>query len=179
MFVNRTLYIATALYFVCWVLGCALGLVWDLQIHTTYQANTSSETADYFLTIFSHPLYNILANNILYGIFIFIGSAASFGFVPAVSFVYNGFILGLIVKYAYITRVAIGAIAFNLLHSPIEILAFCMLGALGIISIKAIKLTFKNKSSFKIGKEFLWIFILSFVLIIIAAIIEYLSFEKS
>ena len=171
---KRALNIACAIYFTSWLIGLSIAfwwMAWETPIQT---GGDNNDPSSFFIKIFSHPFLNILSNNLIYGVIIFALAALSYGAIPALSFIYNGFILGTVIKGAFLSGIPTKLIVLNLLHAPIEIIAFCMLASTGFFLIKHFK-EISSEKGFPL-KFFVKILILSFSCILVAATIEYASY---
>lgn len=168
MFRNRRFCLVCTLFFAFWIIGGVLAVIIDIPLSNPSVEQAGDDAVDYFLKLFDHPLVNILANNFLYGLSIVAFGMLSYGAIPALGFIYNGFILGLMIKIAISSGVAFRSVLLNLLHAPVEIFAFCALAAMGLIFLR-------NHRTMTL-KEFCKSLIMPLLCIVVAAVIEYGSY---
>ena len=161
-----------------WIVGGLL--VWIIT-NGDDSASTSQGPSKLGMSLVSIPVLNIFLNNSLYLISIYTLGTFSFGIFTITSFVYNGLVVGLYVKKAiamgFSTQQVAGLLA---LHGPIEILAFLLGGAYTFANIDCLLRILKGNFDWKQLTNKLVedriALLLPFVLLAIAAPIEYLAY---
>lgn len=167
---DRFVSFAVIIYFLIWIIGVVLGYLFDIQI--TENAVNNRAVNDYFNLVFFHPLLNILFNNIIYGLCVLLMSLLSFGVIPLISFLHSGFIFGVIINYAVTQGIETQLIILNMIHSPIEVIAFCLIAVWSLKLLVQYKVFSRDEV---IRKRHLKKLLPLFGMIIIAALVEYAS----
>lgn len=127
----------------CWIAGSALSLNYSLILK-------SEGLANYHL-MYSRDIVGNLAtggmiflNNVLTGFILSVLGYFSFGFLSVMVSLYNGYIFGILIN-GFVSKYAIGSIYLVFLHAPTELLALCILGAMGLKGFGNINKLLVNK----------------------------------
>jgi hypothetical protein len=163
---------------VCWVAGLAIAFLIQLGPAAGNSGVDSNQALG--LSLSDHPLLNIWSNNLLYAVALLVLGFFSGGIYALATFIYNGFLLGLYIKKAMAMSVGKDKILHLLVyHSPLEVGAFLLLGALSFQGIYFYKKLLSG--TITLPQEHLparRAVLIPFALIMFAGIIEYLVILK-
>ncbi|TDS16019.1 stage II sporulation protein M [Sphingobacterium paludis] len=166
--------------FVAWIVGGILASI--ISLSGSVNAKTNMVITDLGIQLKLHPILNILINNYLYLTSIYVFGFLSFGIYTIASFIFNGFLLGLYVKKATAIGFSVGKLIVLLGgHGPLEITAFVLAGSLTLIRVDSI--SYFLQADFSVSKltvefkKLKQIFVLPFILISIAALLEFLAYR--
>ncbi|KGE15494.1 stage II sporulation protein M [Sphingobacterium deserti] len=166
--------------FVAWIVGGVLAFT--ISLSASANAKTNMVITDLGLQLKLHPILNILINNYLYLTSIYVFGFLSFGIYTIASFIFNGFLLGLYVKKATTIGFSVSKLIVLLGgHGPFEITAFVLAGSLTLIRMESI--SYFLQADFSVSKltielkKFKQIVVLPFLLISIAAPLEFFAYR--
>ena len=173
-------YVNILLCTLCWLAG--ISVAWLISTGSGAGAVTSAQgdDTDLGLNISSHPLINIWSNNLLYAIALVVFGFFSGGVYAVGTFVYNGLIVGLYIRKAMAMGIDDESIIKRLVfHSPFEVFAFILLGALSFRGIHFYKELISGDRV--LLQKFIppvHALVIPFALILVAGVIEYAAILK-
>jgi len=125
---NVPLLCAAALF---WIFGTSMAIL--QPVGNIAVANVEIEEKVTDNSSFFELFVFILGNNILAAAIILVGGLVTGGFLSVAGLLWNGFILGVIVRAALMRGMDCSTLAFSLvLHGPVEFAGFVWVGAMGL-----------------------------------------------
>ncbi len=157
----------------CWLIGYFFSLFFYFEKLPSSKMSHSFQGNFHFVL---NPLLfcKIFLNNILVGFVVSVVGYFTGGLLTGITFVWNGFILGITIEEALSHGISGPILIYSLsIHGPIELISFLYLGTIGFKGIYFYKHLLRNNlNDFKYQLPSIKLFIYPILGLLIAALIE-------